>query len=82
MKSYELVSSSYTITEGVLGSDTPGLPALRVVIIKVGGVLLANQAEALFTIAIGSNDAKALAAAITEYANGVPTPQEQLEGVK
>lgn len=82
MKQYELIASSYSVVEATLGSDSPGLTPLRVVAITAKGILVANQAEASFTIAIGSEDAISLANAIIEYSKGVPSPQDQTKGIK
>lgn len=73
-----MVANSYSVQEATLSTDTPGLKPLRVMSITTKGILLANQAEASFTIALGSQDARSLAEAIVKYAESVPPTTEQL----
>lgn len=73
-----MVASSYSVQEGMLATDTEGLVPLRVMTITTRGILLANQAEASFTIALGSQDARSLAEAIIKYAESVPSTTEQV----
>jgi hypothetical protein len=79
VKTYDLITAQWAAQEGTLAYDDLGLMPLRVIILEAKGLLVANQSNAHFRLAITSGQAEAVAKVLAGLAKTIPSPEDQLK---